>query len=156
MPLFKAWDRILNFFKMENLPGFFPYTAGVFPFKREQEIVARMFVGEGLPERTNSRFHYLCRHQSFARLSTAFDSVTLYGSDPNGKLDIYGKIGNAGVSVCCLDDMKRLYCGFNLCDSNTSVSMTINGPTQIILGFFFNTAIDAECERYLKKYNHRK
>ena len=115
-----------------------------------------MFAGEGLPERTNSRFHYLCRHQSFARLSTAFDSVTLYGSDPNGKLDIYGKIGNAGVSVCCLDDMKRLYCGFNLCDSNTSVSMTINGPTQIILGFFFNTAIDAECERYLKKHDQWK
>jgi len=151
LPDIKDWGHIVKFFKLENLPGFFPYTSGVFPFKRENEITTRMFAGEGSPEKTNARFHYLSKNQSFARLSTAFDSVTLYGSAPNNKLDVYGKIGNAGVSICSLDDMKRLYSGFNLCHPNTSVSMTINGPAPILLGFFFNAAIDAECERYLKR-----
>jgi methylmalonyl-CoA mutase len=151
VPEFSNWDNIVSFFKTENLPGFFPYTSGVFPFKRESETTTRMFAGEGMPERTNKRFHYLSQNQSFARLSTAFDSVTLYGSNPSDQLDIYGKIGNSGVSVCSLDDMKRLYSGFDLCNPNTSVSMTINGPAVILLGFFLNTAVDFECERYLRK-----
>jgi methylmalonyl-CoA mutase len=137
----------------ENVPGEFPYTAGVFPFKREGEDPARMFAGEGGPERTNRRFHYVSRGLPAKRLSTAFDSVTLYGNDPAIRPDIYGKIGNSGVSVCCLDDAKKLYSGFNLCDPSTSVSMTINGPAAIICSFFMNAAIDQQCELYIKEHN---
>lgn len=136
--------------RSENVPGVFPFTGGVFPFKRKGEDPTRMFAGEGHPERTNRRFHYVSRGQPAHRLSTAFDSVTLYGADPHKRPDIYGKIGNSGVSVCSLDDAKRLYSGFNLVAPTTSVSMTINGPAPTILAFFFNTAIDAECERRLR------
>jgi len=152
IPRLYYWSDIVKFFKMENLPGFFPYTGGVFSFKREEEVTTRMFAGEGIAEKTNTRFHYLSQNQSYARLSTAFDSVTLYGSDPDEKLDIYGKIGNSGVSICTLDDMKRLYSGFDLCSPSTSVSMTINGPSPIILAYFFNAAVDFECEKYLKSH----
>lgn len=141
----------LKFALKENMPGFFPFTAGVFPFKREGEDPARMFAGEGTPERTNRRFHYLSEGLTAARLSTAFDSVTLYGEDPGKRPDIYGKIGNSGVSICTLDDMKKLYSGFELTAPNTSVSMTINGPAPMILAMFMNTAIDQEVERYLKQ-----
>ncbi|HNC48722.1 MAG TPA: methylmalonyl-CoA mutase family protein, partial [bacterium] len=127
------------------------YTAGVFPFKRTSEDPTRMFAGEGTPERTNRRFHYLSKSQPYARLSTAFDSVTLYGEDPDYRPDIYGKIGNSGVSICTLDDMKKLYAGFDLCDPNTSVSMTINGPAPMILAMFFNTAIDQQIEKHLRQ-----
>ena len=150
LPHLKSWGDQLRFMQLENLPGYFPYTAGVFPFKRQGEDPARMFAGEGMPERTNKRFHYLSLEQAAKRLSTAFDSTTLYGADPDLRPDIYGKIGNAGVSVCSLDDAKRLYSGFNLCLPNTSVSMTINGPAPTILAFFLNAAIDAACERELK------
>jgi isobutyryl-CoA mutase len=141
----------LKFALKENLPGYFPFTSGVFPFKREGEDPARMFAGEGTPERTNRRFHYLSEGMPAARLSTAFDSVTLYGEDPDQRPDIYGKIGNSGVSICTLDDMKKLYSGFKLTAPNTSVSMTINGPAPMILAMFMNTVIDQEAERYLKK-----
>jgi isobutyryl-CoA mutase len=141
----------LRFALKENLPGFFPYTAGVYPFKREKEDPTRMFAGEGTPERTNKRFHYLSEGMPAARLSTAFDSVTLYGEDPDHRPDIYGKIGNSGVSICTLDDMKKLYSGFRLVDPSTSVSMTINGPAPMILAMFMNTAIDQEVELYLKE-----
>ncbi len=141
----------LRFALKENLPGYFPYTAGVYPFKREKEDPTRMFAGEGTPERTNKRFHYLSEGMPAARLSTAFDSVTLYGEDPDHRPDIYGKIGNSGVSICTLDDMKKLYSGFRLADPSTSVSMTINGPAPMILAMFMNTAIDQEVERYLKE-----
>ncbi|MFM7401799.1 MAG: methylmalonyl-CoA mutase family protein, partial [Bacteroidota bacterium] len=133
------------------VPGEFPYTAGVFPFKREGEDPTRMFAGEGGPERTNRRFHYVSLGMPAARLSTAFDSVTLYGEDSDHRPDIYGKIGNSGVSVCCLDDAKKLYSGFDLCDPKTSVSMTINGPAATIAAFFMNAAIDQQCEKYIRE-----
>lgn len=141
----------LKYALKENLPGYFPFTAGVFPFKREGEDPTRMFAGEGTPERTNRRFHYLSEGMPAARLSTAFDSVTLYGEDPGHRPDIYGKVGNSGVSICTLDDMKKLYAGFELTSPQTSVSMTINGPAPMILAMFMNAAIDQEVERYLKE-----
>ncbi len=152
VPKYEDWGEILRWSYQENFPGFFPFTAGVFPFKREGEDPTRMFAGEGGPERTNKRFHYLSYGMPAARLSTAFDSVTLYGEDPDIRPDIYGKIGNSGVSVSCLDDAKRLYSGFRLYDPKTSVSMTINGPAPIMTAFFFNTAIDQECEIYIKEH----
>lgn len=151
LPKTKNYGEQLRFALKENLPGYFPYTAGVFPFKREGEDPTRMFAGEGTPERTNKRFHYVSEGMPAARLSTAFDSVTLYGEDPDLRPDIYGKIGNSGVSICTLDDMKKLYSGFELTSSTTSVSMTINGPAPMILAMFMNTAIDQEVERYLKE-----
>ncbi len=151
LPKYQAWGDILKWNLIENVPGEFPFTAGVFPFKREGEDPTRMFAGEGAPERTNKRFHYVSRGMPAKRLSTAFDSVTLYGFDPDLRPDIYGKIGNSGVSICCLDDMKKLYSGFNLADSKTSVSMTINGPAAIMVGFFMNAAIDQQCELYIKE-----
>ncbi|MFY0684297.1 MAG: methylmalonyl-CoA mutase family protein [Balneola sp.] len=150
MPDTKHEGERLKFALKENLPGYFPYTAGVFPFKREGEDPTRMFAGEGTPERTNKRFHYVSEGLEAARLSTAFDSVTLYGEDPGYRPDIYGKIGNSGVSICTLDDMKKLYSGFELTKPTTSVSMTINGPAPMILAMFMNAAIDQEVERYLK------
>jgi len=149
MPSYKAWGDVLRWNLQENVPGEFPYTAGVFPFKRVGEDPTRMFAGEGGPERTNKRFHYVSHGLPAKRLSTAFDSVTLYGNDPDHRPDIYGKIGNSGVSVCCLDDAKKLYSGFNLCAPATSVSMTINGPAPMLLGFFMNAAIDQQCELYI-------
>ncbi len=151
LPKYKAWGDILQWNLQENVPGEFPFTAGVYPFKREGEDPTRMFAGEGGPERTNKRFHYLSLNQPAARLSTAFDSVTLYGEDPDYRPDIYGKVGNSGVSVCCLDDAKKLYSGFNLCENTTSVSMTINGPATILTAFFMNAAIDQQCEVYIKE-----
>lgn len=150
-PRYTAWGDILKWNLQENFPGFFPYTAGVFPFKRENEDPTRMFAGEGGPERTNRRFHYVSLGMPAKRLSTAFDSVTLYGHDPATRPDIYGKIGNSGVSVCCLDDAKKLYSGFNLAAPNTSVSMTINGPAPTICAFFMNAAIDQQCELYIRQ-----
>jgi len=150
-PTYEAWGDILKWNLQENVPGEFPYTAGVFPFKREGEDPTRMFAGEGGPERTNRRFHYVSLGMPAHRLSTAFDSVTLYGQDPAIRPDIYGKIGNSGVSICCLDDAKKLYSGFNLADPKTSVSMTINGPAAMLTGFFMNAAIDQQCEIYIKK-----
>ncbi|MFC2141048.1 methylmalonyl-CoA mutase family protein [Acidobacteriota bacterium] len=151
LPKYKAWGDILKWNLQENVPGDFPYTAGVFPFKREEEEPTRMFAGEGGPERTNKRFHYVSKAQPAKRLSTAFDSVTLYGEDPDRRPDIYGKIGNSGVSICCLDDAKKLYSGFRLADAKTSVSMTINGPAPIMAAFFMNAAVDQECEIYIKE-----
>ncbi len=130
------------------MPGEFPYTAGVFPLKRNEELPKRMFAGEGAPEKTNKRFHVLCEGEPAARLSTAFDSVTLYGEDPHERPDIYGKVGESGVSVPTLDDMKILYGGFDLCAPTTSVSMTINGPAPILLAMFMNTAIDQQVDRF--------
>jgi len=150
LPRFKSWGEILRWSLSENVPGEFPYAAGIYPFKREGEDPTRMFAGEGGPERTNKRFHYVSLGMPAKRLSTAFDSVTLYGNDPGLRPDIYGKIGNSGVSICCLDDAKRLYSGFNLADPKTSVSMTINGPAPMLLGFFMNAAIDQQCELYIK------
>lgn len=150
LPQYEAWGDILKWSLQENVPGEFPFTAGLYPFKREGEDPSRMFAGEGGPERTNRRFHYLSSGFSAKRLSTAFDSVTLYGNDPDIRPDIYGKIGNAGVAVCCLDDAKKLYSGFDLLHPMTSVSMTINGPAPILLGFFMNAAIDQQCEIYIK------
>lgn len=149
-PTFSDWGDILRWSLQENFPGEFPYTAGVFPFKRTNEDPTRMFAGEGGPERTNRRFHYVSLDMPANRLSTAFDSVTLYGEDPGHRPDIYGKIGNSGVSVCCLDDAKKLYSGFDLCDPSTSVSMTINGPAAAICAFYMNTAIDQQCEKYIR------
>ncbi|RRN57148.1 methylmalonyl-CoA mutase [Pseudoxanthomonas sp. SGNA-20] len=149
-PRFRSWGELLTFLGKENLPGSYPYTGGVYPYRRTGEDPIRMFAGEGTPERTNRRFHYLSAGQPAARLSTAFDSVTLYGEDPAPRPDIYGKIGNSGVNVPTLDDMKKLYSGFDLCAPNTSVSMTINGPAPIILAMFMNTAIDQQVEKYLK------
>ncbi|MEY4594550.1 MAG: hypothetical protein RIQ47_960 [Bacteroidota bacterium] len=149
-PRFEAWGDVLRWNLQENFPGEFPYTAGVYPFKRTEEDPTRMFAGEGGPERTNRRFHYVSKGMPAKRLSTAFDSVTLYGHDPDRRPDIYGKIGNSGVSICCLDDAKKLYSGFNLADPRTSVSMTINGPAAILTGFFMNAAIDQQCELYIK------
>ena len=151
LPKYKAWGDILKWNLQENVPGDFPYTAGAFPFKREEEEPTRMFAGEGGPERTNKRFHYVSKAQPAKRLSTAFDSVTLYGEDPGRRPDIYGKIGNSGVSICCLDDAKKLYSGFHLADPKTSVSMTINGPGPIMTAFFMNAAVDQECEMYIKE-----
>jgi methylmalonyl-CoA mutase len=148
-PRYKGWGDILRWILQENVPGEFPYTAGLFPFKREGEDPTRMFAGEGGPERTNKRFHYVSLGMPAKRLSTAFDSVTLYGNDPDLRPDIYGKIGNSGVSICCLDDAKKLYSGFDLSHPMTSVSMTINGPAPIVLGFYMNTAIDQNCEKYI-------
>ncbi len=169
LPAFKDWGDIVEWQLQENVPGAFPYTAGVFDLKRQGEDPTRMFAGEGSPERTNKRFHYLSAGQPAKRLSTAFDSVTLYGEDPAYRPDIYGKIGNAGVSIATIDDAKKLYSGFDLCDPLTSVSMTINGPAPIILAFFLNAAIDQQCEKWIhqngswdevekirqKKYGHR-
>ncbi len=151
LPKFRDWGDLLRWRLQENVPGEFPYTAGVFPFKREHEDPTRMFAGEGGPERTNRRFHYVSEGMPAKRLSTAFDSVTLYGENPDDRPDIYGKIGNSGVSVCSLNDAKRLYSGFDLCDPATSVSMTINGPAATMLAFFFNTAIDQQCEKYIRQ-----
>lgn len=150
LPKYKGWGDVLRWSLQENVPGEFPYTAGLFPFKREGEDPTRMFAGEGGPERTNRRFHYVSLGMPAKRLSTAFDSVTLYGNDPDLRPDIYGKIGNSGVSICCLDDAKKLYSGFDLCHPLTSVSMTINGPAPMLLGFFMNAAIDQNCEKYIK------
>lgn len=150
-PRFHDWGDIVRWALQENFPGKFPYTAGVYPFKRQNEDPTRMFAGEGGPERTNKRFHYLSYGMPAARLSTAFDSVTLYGEDPARRPDIYGKIGNSGVSVATIDDAKKLYSGFDLCAPTTSVSMTINGPAPMILAFFLNTAIDQECEKYIRE-----
>ncbi|MBP6090975.1 MAG: methylmalonyl-CoA mutase family protein [Crocinitomicaceae bacterium] len=149
MPKYNGWGDILRWSLQENVPGEFPYTAGLFPFKREGEDPTRMFAGEGGPERTNKRFHYVSLGMPAKRLSTAFDSVTLYGNDPAIRPDIYGKIGNSGVSICCLDDAKKLYSGFDLSHPMTSVSMTINGPAPMLLGFFMNAAIDQNCEKYI-------
>ena len=152
LPKYQAWGDILRWVLQENVPGEFPYTSGLYPFKRTGEDPTRMFAGEGGPERTNRRFHYVSLGMPAKRLSTAFDSVTLYGNDPDYRPDIYGKIGNAGVSICCLDDAKKLYSGFNLADPMTSVSMTINGPAPMLLGFFMNAAIDQQCELYIKEH----
>jgi methylmalonyl-CoA mutase len=150
-PKYKSWGDVLRWILQENFPGNFPYTSGLFPFKREGEDPTRMFAGEGGPERTNKRFHYVSLGMPAKRLSTAFDSVTLYGNDPDLRPDIYGKIGNAGVSICCLDDAKKLYSGFDLSHPATSVSMTINGPAPMLLAFFMNAAIDQNCEKYIKE-----
>jgi methylmalonyl-CoA mutase len=149
LPRYEDWGDILRWLLTENVPGEFPYAAGVFPLKREGEDPTRMFAGEGGPERTNKRFHYVSLGQPAHRLSTAFDSVTLYGEDPHVRPDIYGKIGNSGVSIATLDDAKKLYSGFDLCAASTSVSMTINGPAPMLLGFFMNAAIDQQCEKYI-------
>jgi methylmalonyl-CoA mutase len=151
LPKFTAWGDVLRWSLQENVPGEFPYTSGLFPFKREGEDPTRMFAGEGGPERTNKRFHYVSLGMPAKRLSTAFDSVTLYGNDPDLRPDIYGKIGNSGVSICCLDDAKKLYSGFDLTHPLTSVSMTINGPAPMLLAFFMNAAVDQNCEKYIKE-----
>lgn len=165
LPKYRDWGDILKWQLQENVPGEFPYTAGVFPLKREGEDPTRMFAGEGGPERTNKRFHYVSHGQPAKRLSTAFDSVTLYGEDPGHRPDIYGKIGNSGVSIATVDDAKKLYSGFDLCAPNTSVSMTINGPAPMLLAFFMNAAIDQQCEKWIeangkweevKKYSDEK
>eukprot|EP01029_Cantina_marsupialis_P006620 TRINITY_DN1732_c0_g1_i1.p1 TRINITY_DN1732_c0_g1~~TRINITY_DN1732_c0_g1_i1.p1 ORF type:complete len:1117 (+),score=110.09 TRINITY_DN1732_c0_g1_i1:9846-13196(+) len=151
LPNYKSWGDIVKWNLKENVPGEFPFAAGVFPFKREGEDPTRMFAGEGAPERTNKRFHYLANGQPAVRLSTAFDSVTLYGADPDRRPDIYGKVGNSGVSIASLDDAKKLYSGFDLCDPKTSVSMTINGPAPMLVAYFMNVAIDQECEKYIRE-----
>jgi len=156
LPKYEAWGDILYWTSQENVPGEFPFAAGIYPFKRTGEDPARMFAGEGGPERTNRRFHYVSLGLEAKRLSTAFDSVTLYGNDPHLRPDIYGKIGNAGVSICCLDDAKKLYSGFDLTHHMTSVSMTINGPAPMLLGFFMNVAIDQECEKYIHENDIEK
>ena len=153
LPTFTGWSDLVKYAAQENLPGSFPYTAGIYPFKRTGEDPTRMFAGEGGPERTNKRFHYVSLGMPAKRLSTAFDSVTLYGNDPAERPDIYGKIGNAGVSICCLDDAKKLYSGFDLCSATTSVSMTINGPAPMVLAFFLNAAIDQTCEKFIRENN---
>lgn len=153
LPKYKDWGDILKWQLQENVPGEFPFTAGVFPLKREGEDPTRMFAGEGGPERTNRRFHYVSLGQPAKRLSTAFDSVTLYGEDPDYRPDIYGKVGNSGVSIASVDDAKKLYSGFDLCDPKTSVSMTINGPAPMLLAFFMNAAIDQQCEKYIQENN---
>ena len=150
-PRFGDWGAQLAFLMTENLPGSYPYTGGIYPYRRDDEDPTRMFAGEGMPERTNLRFHYLARGHQATRLSTAFDSTTLYGEDPDERPDIYGRIGNSGVSIASLDDMKRLYSGFDLCAPSTSVSMTINGPAPMILAMFMNTAVDQQVERQLRE-----
>ena len=154
MPKYRDWGDILRWQAQENAPGHFPFTAGVFPLKREGEDPTRMFAGEGGPERTNKRFHYVSLDQPAIRLSTAFDSVTLYGEDPDHRPDIHGKVGNSGVSIATVDDAKKLYSGFDLCDPKTSVSMTINGPAPMILAFFMNAAIDQQCEKWIESNGH--
>ncbi len=156
LPKYQAWGDLLQWNLQENVPGEFPYASGLYPFKRTGEDPTRMFAGEGGPERTNRRFHYVSLGMPAKRLSTAFDSVTLYGNDPDLRPDIYGKIGNAGVSICCLDDAKKLYSGFDLSHAMTSVSMTINGPAPMLLGFFMNAAIDQNCEKYIKEHKLEK
>jgi methylmalonyl-CoA mutase len=151
LPRYENWGDLLKWMLTENVPGEFPYAAGVFPLKREGEDPTRMFAGEGGPERTNRRFHYVSKGLPAKRLSTAFDSVTLYGEDPDHRPDIYGKIGNSGVSIATLDDAKKLYSGFDLSHPATSVSMTINGPAPMLLGFFMNAAIDQQCEKYIRQ-----
>ncbi|KIL34186.1 methylmalonyl-CoA mutase [Cohnella kolymensis] len=151
LPKFRDWGDLVRWQYRENVPGEFPYTAGVFPFKRKEEDPKRQFAGEGTPERTNLRFHYLSQNDQAKRLSTAFDSVTLYGEDPDLRPDIFGKIGESGVSVCTLDDMKKLYAGFDLCHPMTSVSMTINGPAPVLLAMYMNTAIDFETDRFRRE-----
>src|SRR6202023_1242930 len=151
VPKFRDWGEVLHFLATENLPGAYPYTGGVYPYRREEEDPTRMFAGEGPPERTNRRFHYLAGGHGAARLSTAFDSTTLYGEDPDTRPDIYGKVGNSGVSIATLDDMKVLYSGFDLCAPTTSVSMTINGPAPMILAMFMNTAIDQQVEKFQRE-----
>jgi methylmalonyl-CoA mutase len=151
LPRTNDWGDLTRYLRLENIPGRFPFTTGVYPFKRSGEDPARMFAGEGTPERTNRRFHFVCKGQPAARLSTAFDSVTLYGRDPGERPDIYGKVGNSGVSICSVDDAKKLYSGFDLCAPNTSVSMTINGPAPMILAFFLNAAIDQGVEKHLRE-----
>jgi methylmalonyl-CoA mutase len=151
LPRTEDWGELVRYLRSENLPGRFPFTAGVFPFKRQGEDPTRMFAGEGTPERTNRRFHLLSRGQPAARLSTAFDSVTLYGRDPHERPDVYGKVGNSGVSVCTVDDAKKLYSGFDLCAPETSVSMTINGPAPMLMAFFLNAAIDQAVEKHLRE-----
>ena len=151
LPRYRSWGDRLQWLLQENVPGEFPYTAGVFPFKRAEEDPARMFAGEGPPEQTNRRFHYLAADTPAKRLSTAFDSVTLYGEDPHERPDVYGKVGNSGVSIATVDDAKKLYSGFDLSDPATSVSMTINGPAPMILAFFMNAAIDQACETYITR-----
>ncbi|HET7657441.1 MAG TPA: methylmalonyl-CoA mutase family protein, partial [Bacillales bacterium] len=155
LPKYKDWGEIVNWVRKENVPGSFPFTAGVFPFKRKGEDPKRQFAGEGPPERTNKRFHYLSKDDEAKRLSTAFDSVTLYGEDPDHRPDIFGKVGESGVSICTLEDMKKLYDGFDLCSPTTSVSMTINGPAPIILAMFMNTAIDQQLAKF-EEENGRK
>ena len=150
-PEYRDWGELVTFLGKENLPGAYPYTGGVYPYRRLGEDPTRMFAGEGTPERTNRRFHYLSLGQEAARLSTAFDSVTLYGEDPHERPDIYGKVGNSGVSIATVDDMKKLYSGFDLCAPTTSVSMTINGPAPMMLAFFMNTAIDQQVEKHLRE-----
>src|SRR5690625_1962073 len=152
-PNFSDWGERLKWLMTENVPGAFPFTAGVYPFKREGEDPTRQFAGEGTPERTNRRFHYLSEGERAKRLSTAFDSVTLYGEDPAYEPDVYGKVGESGVSICTLEDMKKLYRGFDLTDPQTSVSMTINGPAPIILAMYFNTAIEQQVEKFIQKEN---
>jgi len=154
LPKYRDWGDILRWEAQENAPGHFPFTAGVFPLKREGEDPTRMFAGEGSPERTNKRFHYVALDQPAKRLSTAFDSVTLYGEDPDHRPDIYGKVGNSGVSIATVDDAKKLYSGFDLCDPRTSVSMTINGPAPILLAFFMNAAIDQQCEKWISEHGN--
>jgi len=151
LPKYTAWGDLLTWILQENVPGEFPYTSGLYPFKRTGEDPSRMFAGEGGPERTNKRFHYVSQGMPAKRLSTAFDSVTLYGNNPDARPDIYGKVGNSGVSICCLDDAKKLYSGFDLSHPLTSVSMTINGPAPMLLGFFMNAAIDQNCEKYIRE-----
>ncbi len=150
-PRYRDWGDLLAFLLTENLPGSYPYTGGIYPYRREDEDPTRMFAGEGMAERTNRRFHYVAAGHKGARLSTAFDSTTLYGEDPDERPDIYGRIGNSGVSIATLDDMKRLYSGFDLCAPSTSVSMTINGPAPMILAMFMNTAVDQQVERHLRE-----
>jgi len=152
LPKYKDWGEILKWVKQENVPGEFPFTSGVFPFKRRGEDPTRMFAGEGGPERTNKRFHYLSSDMPAKRLSTAFDSVTLYGEDPDHRPDIYGKVGNSGVNISSLNDAKKLYSGFDLCNPKTSVSMTINGPAATIAAYFMNAAIDQQCELYITEH----
>ncbi len=152
LPRYRDWGEILRWQLTENVPGFFPFAAGVFPLKREGEDPTRMFAGEGGPERTNHRFHYVSLGMPAARLSTAFDSVTLYGEDPDRRPDIFGKVGNSGVSIATVDDAKKLYSGFDLADPKTSVSMTINGPAPMMLAFFMNAAIDQGCEKYIRAH----
>ena len=152
-PDFEDWGARLAWLRKENVPGYFPYTAGVFPFKRKGEDPTRQFAGEGTPEKTNKRFHYLSKDAPAKRLSTAFDSVTLYGEDPSRQPDVYGKVGESGVNVCTLDDMQRLFAGFDLTKNTTSVSMTINGPAPIILAMYFNTAINQQVEAFMENEN---
>ncbi|MCM3627577.1 methylmalonyl-CoA mutase family protein [Paenibacillus glycanilyticus] len=155
LPKFHETGELLRWLLKENLPGYFPYTAGVFAFKRTDEDPKRQFAGEGTPERTNRRFHYLCRNDEAKRLSTAFDSVTLYGQDPSDRPDIYGRIGNSGVNVCTVEDMKKLYEGFDLCHPSVSVSMTINGPAPILLAMFMNTAIEQQVDKFKAEYGRQ-